>query len=281
MTGLEVLVAEDAADAASRAADIVQEVIEGGATVIGVATGATPRRLYAELAGRVRDRRVSFEGVRLVALDEYAGLSPEHPASFAAYLRRHVAVPLGIGADDVLLLDGTPALPAEYADRCAVFEQRLADLGGVDLQVLGIGRNAHLAFNEPGSSFTSDTRLVALTGDTRSSNASAFGGDVAAVPAMALSQGLATIMRARTILLLATGETKSDAVAAAFDGPVDPSRPASLLQRHPDVRAVLDPAAASGLSRRGRRTLNRRPATVGSIPSIGDRSTVDSVGGGP
>lgn len=230
---------------AEAAADAVAEVLRAKpGAVIGFPTGATPLGLYEELAARDLD----FSRVTAVALDEYLGTPPDDPRSFSAYLRRHVLGPLGIGR--AILLDGTPDSDVVLATRCTAHENAIRAVGGVDLQVVGIGANGHLGFNEPGTPFSSRTRVAALAPETRWANAVAFAPDD--VPAASLTQGLATIAKARTILLVATGDAKADAVAAAFDGPVDPSCPASLLQRHPDARAVLDPAAASGLSRRGR-----------------------------
>ena len=151
----------------------------------------------------------------------------------------------------VALLDGSAASAAVFAARCQTYERAIRTAGGLDLQIVGIGANGHLAFNEPGSQFESRTRVAPLAPSTRLANSAAFG-SARRRPRVRPHPGLATIAEARTILLVAAGDEKADAVAAVFDGPIDPSCPASLLQRHRDVRAVLDPAAASGLSRRGR-----------------------------
>jgi len=239
-------------EVAARAADVIAEVVgRRPDAVLGYATGRTPLALYAELARRVHAGALDLSATRAVALDEYAGLAASDPRSFAAYLRREVVGPLGIDPRNVHLLDGSGASEAVLAGRCAAYDT-LLDALGVDLQVVGIGRNGHLAFNEPGTPFGATTRVTVLAESTRRDNADAFGGDPSTVPSRALTQGPATIARAHTILLVATGGGKADAVAAAFDGPIDPVCPASLLQRHPHLRAVLDPPAAAGLSRRGR-----------------------------
>ena len=181
-----------------------------------------------------------FSAVRLVALDEYVGLQAGHPASFAAYVEREIAAPLGITPEHVVVPRGSGGTELEV---------RIAELGGVDLQLLGIGRNGHLAFNEPGSPLDSRSRVVALSETTRRDNARSFGDEP--VPTHALTQGLGTILEARHLVLLATGGAKADAVAAALTGPVTPDCPASVVQRHPQVTVVLDRAAASVLERRG------------------------------
>ena len=249
---VEFSVCDSPDDFARLAADVVETVVRGKPdAAIGFATGGTPRGLYSELAARVEGGTLDLSQVRGFALDEYVGLAPEDERSFAAYLGRHVIRPLRLTARRFAPLDGSTAPPAVLAGRCVTHERAIRVAGGLDLQIVGLGTNAHLAFNEPGSSFESRTRVAALSPSTRRANAASFG-TPADVPAFALTLGLATIVDARMILLVAAGDEKADAVAAAFDGPIDPSCPASLLQRHRDVRAVLDPAAASGLSRRGR-----------------------------
>jgi glucosamine-6-phosphate deaminase len=170
--------------------------------------------------------------VRLVALDEYVGLPAGHPASYAAYVVREIAAPLGISTGNVLVPQGSRA----------ELERRVADLGGVDLQLLGIGRNGHLALNEPGSPLDSRTRVVELTESTRVANAPYVDGPV---PTHAVRQGLGTILEASELVLLATAAAKAAAVAAALTGPVTTECPASVLQRHRRVSVVLDAAAAS------------------------------------
>jgi glucosamine-6-phosphate deaminase len=245
-------VMRDPAEAAESAAGVVGRLIRAKPdAVVGFATGASPRALYGVLAAQVKSGALVARHLHGAALDEYVGLTPDDPRSFAAYLERHVVRPLRLDRARFSWLDGSPASDDELVARCDTHEDAIAAAGGLDLQILGIGRNGHLAFNEPGTPFESRTHIATLAESTRRANAEAFGA-LDDVPTRSLTLGLATIAEARTILLVATGDGKADAVAAAFDGPVDQRSPASLLQRHPDVRVVLDPAAASSLSRRGR-----------------------------
>ena len=230
---MDVLVLDDAKAACRHVVGLVLGSVERDpALVLGVATGGTPLPVYRELARAGAD----FSRVRLVALDEYVGLPAGHSGSFAAYVGREIAGPLRIPPANVVLPRG----------RGAGLESRLAELGGVDLQLLGIGRNGHLAFNEPGSALDSRTRVVALSATTRRDNAEPFGAEP--VPTHAVTQGIGTILEARHLVLLATGEAKAAAVAAALTGPVTSECPASVLNRHPHVTVVLDAAAAGCLS---------------------------------
>lgn len=212
---------------------------------LGVATGGTPLRLYAELARRSRRGDIDLSDAVVIALDEYVGLGDGDPHSYAAYVTEHIAGPLGIRPANVHVPQCSGADPVAAA---AQFEDRIADLGGVDVQIAGIGSNGHLAFNEPGSPLDSTTRVVALSERTRHDNARFFGGRVHDVPRRAITQGLATISRARSILLLAAGRSKADALAAALCGPVDAGVPASVLQRHSDVTVLADPPAWSRMA---------------------------------
>lgn len=232
---MDVVVFDDAEAVGAHVAELVLRFVERDpALVLGVATGATLLPVYRALARGSGD----FSAVRLVALDEYVGLQAGHPASFAAYVEREIAAPLGITSEQVVVPRGSTEL-----------EVRIAELGGVDLQLLGIGRNGHVAFNEPGSPLDSRSRVVALSETTRRDNAGSFG--VEPVPTHALTQGLGTILEADRLVLLATGAAKADAVSAALTGPISPDCPASAVQRHPRVTVVLDSAAASALQRRG------------------------------
>ena len=234
---MEVVVVDDAASVGARAGDeILAALAATPALVLGVATGATPLPAYRILAA-ARASGADFSAVHLVALDEYVGLPSGHPASYAAYVRDHIAEPLGVPPERVVVPHGSGV----------ELEQRIAALGGVDVQLLGIGRNGHLAFNEPPSELDSRSRVVALSETTRRDNARHFGPG-GSVPTHALTQGLGTILEARHLVLLVSGGAKSDAVAAALTGPVTPDCPASVLQLHPRVTAILDRnASAAGL----------------------------------
>jgi len=211
---------------------------------LGVATGGTPVPLYRELARKVREHELDLRGAAVAALDEYVGLDQADPHSYSRYVRTLIAEPLDIPDANVLVPDGGAADPQAAA---SAFDRRLEALGGVDVQIVGIGTNGHVGFNEPGSPLDSATRVVTLSEQTRSDNARFFGDRTAAVPTLAITQGLATILRARTIVLVATGIAKATALAAALQGSVCAEVPASVLQRHPRLTVIADRMAASKL----------------------------------
>jgi glucosamine-6-phosphate deaminase len=212
--------------------------------VIGVATGSTPLPVYQALAALVRSGGADVSRARIAQLDEYVGLPAGHPESYRSVVRREVLEPLGIAEDAFLGPDGTAA---DVTAACADYERALAAAGGVDLQLLGIGTDGHIGFNEPCSSLASRTRIKTLTEQTRADNARFFGGDVDQVPHHVITQGIGTILDARHLVLLATGAGKAEAVAAAVEGPLAAVCPASALQLHPHATVVVDEAAASGL----------------------------------
>lgn len=243
-------------DMAPRAAGVVLDRLHRRATaephrppVLGLATGSSPLGLYRELAVAVADGRVDFSSAHGVALDEYVGLPPGHPQSYRSVLVREVSQHLGLPSEHLAVPDGGGETLEELMAAAADFERRIAAVGGVDVQVLGIGTNGHLGFNEPGSALASRTRVKRLSDRTRSDNARFFAG-IEEVPTHCVTQGLGTILEARTLLLLAAGEAKAQAVAAAVEGPLTASCPASVLQWHPDVVVVLDEAAAARLRNR-------------------------------
>ena len=212
------------------------------AAVLGLATGSTPLQLYRELAAL----RLDWSRLTTFNLDEYVGLPPEHPQSYHSFMRenlfRHVNIPPG----HVNIPDG---LAENIPDFCEGYERKIADAGGIDLQLLGIGTSGHIGFNEPTSSLASRTRIKTLTPQTRQDNARFFGSE-ANVPHHVITMGIGTILASRHCLLLAFGEKKARAVAEAVEGPVTSMNPASALQWHPKVTVCLDEAAASGLKLR-------------------------------
>lgn len=232
-------------DSAVLAADAIEAVVGARpAAVLGLATGSSPLPAYRELVRRHRAGiGPSYAEVRCFLLDEYVGLPPGHPATYRETIVRELTDDLGIARSRVSSPD---ASDPQHAG--ARYESLLREAGGVDLQVLGIGSDGHLAFNEPGSSLASLTRIKTLTERTRQDNARFFG-SVGEVPHHVLTQGLGTILRARHLVLLASGAAKADAVAAAVEGPLTASCPASVLQLHPHVTVLLDEDAASGLER--------------------------------
>ncbi|GAA3204785.1 glucosamine-6-phosphate deaminase [Microbacterium terregens] len=238
----EVVIVPDAATAGGLAADEIARLIrrDPGA-VLGLATGSTPLAVYDALRSRLVGADVAR--VRGFALDEYVGLAPAHPQSYRSVITREVVEPLGLDPARVRIPDGSLE-GIEHAGED--YERALVDAGGVDLQLLGIGTDGHIGFNEPGSSFASLTRVKTLTMQTREDNARFFD-SVDDVPRHCITQGLGTILRARHLVLLAFGEGKAEAVAGAVEGPLTASLPGSAIQLHPHATVIVDDAAASAL----------------------------------
>ena len=239
----EVVIVPDARAAGALVADAIARAIEARPdAVLGLATGSTPLPVYEALRGRLAGTDLSR--VRGFALDEYVGIDPAHPQSYRSVISREVVAPLGLDPARVHVPDGSPA-GIEHAG--ADYEAAIEAAGGVDLQILGIGTDGHIGFNEPGSSFASSTRVKTLTEQTRRDNARFFD-TIDDVPMHCITQGLGTILRARHLVLLAFGEGKAAAVAAAVEGPLSASAPGSAIQLHPHATVVLDEAAATDLA---------------------------------
>ncbi|WP_167138375.1 glucosamine-6-phosphate deaminase [Diaminobutyricimonas sp. TR449] len=242
---MEIVILQDATEVGRAAASKIARVVANKPdAVLGLATGSSPLAIYAELARRVREEGLDVGRTRGFALDEYVGISAEHPESYVQVIRREVIEPLGLNPDNVHVPDGR-ADDIEAA--CAAYERQIFEAGGVDIQILGIGSNGHIGFNEPTSSFASRTRIKTLAAQTRADNARFFG-SADEVPMHCVTQGLGTIMDAREVVLVAQGEQKADAIAAAVEGPVTSMVPASLLQFHQNATVILDEAAASRLA---------------------------------
>jgi len=240
---MEVVI-RPADELAGLAADAVaRQLQECDDTVLGLATGSSPLPVYAELVRRHREEGLSFAGARAFLLDEYVGLPAGHPESYREVIRRELTDLVDIPDHRVHGPDGHGA---DIATAGVRYDAAIRAAGGVDVQLLGIGTDGHVAFNEPGSSLASRTRVKTLTEQTRQDNARFFD-SIDEVPHHVLTQGLGTILEARHLVLLATGEHKADAVAAMVEGPVRAFCPASVLQTHPHVTVLLDDAAASGL----------------------------------
>ena len=241
---MEVVIAP-AAQLARIAADAVERLLRARPTaVLGLATGSSPLAVYDELARRHAQDGLSFAHARAFMLDEYVGLTADHPERYRNVIETEIASRVDFAEGAV---QGPDGLATDVTAACAAYEQAIADAGGVDLQILGIGTDGHVAFNEPGSSLASRTRIKTLTRQTREDNARFFGGDVDQVPTHCLTQGLATIMAARHLVLLATGRGKAEAVHQLAEGPVSAMWPATVLQHHPHVTVLVDDAAASRL----------------------------------
>jgi len=244
---VEVVVLDTEAERAALVADAVVALVGRRPTaVLGLATGSSPSPVYAELVRRYAAGAVSFSGTSAFTLDEYLGLAPDHPEGYRRVIEREFASLVDLPADHLHTPDGqTDDVPGA----CTAYEEQITDVGGVDLQLLGIGSDGHLAFNEPGSSLASRTRVKTLTPRTRKDNARFFDA-VEDVPRHVLTQGLGTILEARHLVMLATGDGKAEAVRQAVEGPVTAMCPASALQLHPHVTVVLDSAAAGRLTLR-------------------------------
>jgi glucosamine-6-phosphate deaminase len=242
---MEVVILADAKDIGVLAADAICALFDRKQdAILGLATGSSPLPIYDELAARCDAGLVSFRQARGFTLDEYVGLSADHPERYrnvidTAFVTR---VDFAPGA-----VQGPDGLAADIPAACTAYEDAIREAGGVDLQILGIGTDGHIGFNEPGSSLASRTRIKTLTRQTRVDNARFFGDDVDSVPTHCLTQGLATIMAARHVILVATGRGKAEAVHHLVEGPVTAMWPASILQHHPHVTALLDGAAARRL----------------------------------
>ncbi|MEI5010894.1 glucosamine-6-phosphate deaminase [Streptomyces sp. PmtA] len=255
---MEVVIRPDADDAGRTVAGIVHHSLAEGVRTLGLATGSSPLGVYRDLARRHRHEGLSFDGVDAFLLDEYVGLPATHPQSFAQVIRRELVDQVDLDPARLHLPSGTAPDPAAEARR---FEYCLTEAGPVGLQILGIGVNGHIGFNEPGSSLASRTRLKTLTDDTRRDNARFFG-SIDDVPRHVITQGLATIGEASHLVLIATGPHKARAVAAAVEGPVTAACPASVLQLHPHATVVVDELAASRLEQQAyyRRIARHKPA---------------------
>jgi glucosamine-6-phosphate deaminase len=226
--------------------------------VLGLATGSTPLAVYRDLAARHGRRELTLARARGFLLDEYVGLPPDHPQTYRAVIAREVEAGLDFAPGAV---QGPPGHDPDLPAACRRYEEALRASGGVDLQLLGVGSDGHIGFNEPGSSLGSRTRLKTLTEQTRRDNARFFSSPDE-VPRHVLTQGVATILEARHLVLLAYGEAKAEAVAAAVEAPIPAMVPASALQLHPHVTVVVDEAAAGGLRLAGyyRETWAAKPA---------------------
>jgi len=227
-----------------RAANILSaHVILHPSCVLGLATGSTPLGAYEQLIRWYRKGDLSFAEVRSVNLDEYRGLGPEHPQSYRRFMQSNFFDYIDIRPENTFVPDG---LAADPAAECVRYNGVIRGLGGIDLQLLGLGHNGHIGFNEPGQAFELETHLVDLSRSTIEANTRFFAREDE-VPRQAFTMGIKTIMQARKILVVVSGEDKADIVRRAFTGPVEPSVPASILQMHPDVTLVGDSAALTAL----------------------------------
>jgi glucosamine-6-phosphate deaminase len=245
---VEISVFAGAGQLAMALADLVAERLRRTPTlVLGLPTGRTPLGFYRQMVRIAREASADFSRATTFNLDEFLGVGPEEPGSYRQYMERHLFRHINIDRRHIHFLDGATRDPAAECER---YEAEIRAAGGIDLQVLGIGGNGHIGFNEPADSLVARTHVVRLQPQTRRANASLWGGDVTRVPRRALSMGMATILHARSVVLMATGAEKAACVSAMVDGPLTTRTPASFLQLHPEVHVMLDRAAARGLRRK-------------------------------
>ncbi|MBX6394721.1 MAG: glucosamine-6-phosphate deaminase, partial [Alicyclobacillaceae bacterium] len=239
---MNIVIEKDYEAMSRRAARMVADTIRSKPDlVLGLATGSTPLGMYRCLIDMVQAGELSFARVTTFNLDEYVGLPPDHPQSYHTFMREHLFRHIDIRPERIHIPDGTAPDPDGH---CRQYDRWIARAGGIDLQILGIGINGHIGFNEPGEPFGKRTHVVRLSESTRTANARFFR-NPEDVPTHAITMGLRSIMNARRIVLLASGEKKSEAVRRALLGDVTEQCPASVLQLHPDCTFVLDQGAAS------------------------------------
>jgi glucosamine-6-phosphate deaminase len=232
------------AAARSLAATVAGALRDNPRLVLGLPTGRTPIPLYDELIAHHRANRVDFSRATTFNLDEFLGVAAAHPSSYRAFMQRHLFDHINLPAGRIHFLNGAARDPAA---ECARYERAIARAGGIDLLILGLGTNGHIGFNEPDAALIAQTHRTTLSDATRRANAALFGKRLGAVPREALSMGMATILHARRLVLLATGATKARSVARTINGPLTPRLPASFLQLHRHVEVWVDRAAASRL----------------------------------
>ena len=253
---MDVIVERDEAACGRTVAEVFDRAVRSGAGTLGLATGSSPLSVYRELIRRHREEGLSFAAVRAFLLDEYVGLPVGHPQSYAQVIRTEFADHV-----DLAGVSGPDGGASDVSCAATSYDALITSSGPMDVQLLGIGANGHIGFNEPGSALDSRTRVTTLTSQTREDNARFFA-SIDEVPHRVITQGLGTISSARHLVLIATGEHKAAAVAAALEGPVTPECPASVLQLHPRVTVVVDVGAAVGLGQghpSDRRYVDGRP----------------------
>ncbi len=211
---------------------------------LGLPTGSTVEEMYAALCSLAQHKKINFKQIHTFNMDEYVGLSAEHPQSYAYYMCQHLFDHIDIPQENIHLLDG---LTTDVQKTCQQYEEAISQQGGIDLFLGGVGRNGHLAFNEPGSTLDSRTRMISLTDSTRQANARFFNHDPALVPPHALTVGIGTILEAKELLFLASGPAKASAVARLAQGDITPQWPITALHAHHHAMLLIDPTAAEEL----------------------------------
>ncbi|APC41817.1 glucosamine-6-phosphate deaminase [Clostridium estertheticum] len=239
---MRIIVVDNYEEMSKRAAlMITSQVTLKPDSVLGLATGDTPLGMYEELVKLYNKKEVDFKEVRTFNLDEYYGLDPENPQSYYSFMNKNLFDKVDISKNNINMPDG---MVKDVNDFCLLYENKIKTLGGIDMQVLGIGGNGHIGFNEPNVNFEAQTHLVNLNEQTIEAN-SRFFKSIEDVPVKAISMGIKTIMNSKKIILLANGLNKAEAIAKAVNGKINPSIPASILQLHNDVTIIIDKEAAS------------------------------------
>ncbi|GAA2044402.1 glucosamine-6-phosphate deaminase [Yaniella flava] len=240
---VNVKILPDKTHASEEVAQILHDlIVEKPNAVIGVATGSTPEGAYERLAEKIKEHNTDVSQLRFFALDEYVGISWDHPESYHAVINRTVTVPLGVDPSQVNVPEAPDDAPVGSVES---YDEKIAAAGGIDLQLLGIGRNGHIGFNEPGTPFDAPTHVGELTNITREDNSRFFEGGVDEVPPTAITQGIGTILKSRQAILMAFGEAKADAIRDSLATPPAEDRPGSSLQHHSNCVLYLDEAAAA------------------------------------
>lgn len=241
---MEVIICKNSQEASQLAARLLKNQVKKKAnSVLGLATGLTPIPLYQSFVERVRAEKIHLDHITSFNLDEYVGVPASHSGSYAFYMQKHWLEPLGLRADQMFIPNG---MTENVAQECEDYENKIRQNGPVDLQILGLGQDGHIGFNEPGSSLGSRTRLKSLTEETRKVNGPSFSG-LEEVPRHVITMGIQTIMDSKKIALLAFGRSKAAAVKGMVEGPITAMLPASVLQFHPQVKVFLDEESASQL----------------------------------
>lgn len=243
---MKLYIVENYNELSKKAADILtSEINENKNLTLGLATGSTPEGMYAELVKNYEAGNIDFKDVTTFNLDEYYGLEKTHEQSYYYFMEKHLLSKVNVKKKNINIPDGmTDNVEKEASD----YDKKIEDHGGIDLQVLGIGVNGHIGFNEPGDVFIGETHLVDLTPETLDANARFFS-SFEEVPKEAITMGMKSIFNAKKILLLASGENKSDAIKMTLEGPITPEVPASLLQLHENLIVIVDKKAGSKLNK--------------------------------
>ncbi|MFJ8265720.1 glucosamine-6-phosphate deaminase [Peribacillus asahii] len=239
---MKIVVAENYEDMSNKAAQIIiDKVKHNPSSVLGLATGSTPKKTYQLLIEDHNNNQATYQNIHTVNLDEYVGPNPDNPNSYHYFMNENLFKSIDIPKEQTHIPNG---LASNLQEECNRYESLIMQLGGIDLQLLGIGVNGHIGFNEPGTSFETGTHVIKLTNSTRKANARFFT-DISEVPTHAITMGIKSILKSKEILLLASGEKKANAIKQLVEGPIDEQFPASILKKHPNVTVIADKAALS------------------------------------